>query len=92
MQGPSIDQLLDNAGRHLDARQFSEAESSVGIALMMDPRNLRAMCFKAIIAAETNRPRVALPIIEKTLKIAPMAPGVLNNAACVLARCCCVHT
>lgn len=87
MFGPSVDQLLDAAGKHLDARRFADAESSVNVALMMDPKNLRAICFKAIIAAETDRPAVALPLVEKALKLAPQAPAVLNNAACVFARC-----
>ncbi|HVU07303.1 MAG TPA: tetratricopeptide repeat protein [Verrucomicrobiae bacterium] len=81
------EQLLNQAGKCLNAREFVNAERSVNQALAMDPKNIRGLCFKAIIAAERGHKELALTTINWALKLGPRMPAVLNNAATVFFQC-----
>ena len=83
----SAERLLDQADQLLGVGRFAEAEAAVEAALRADSKSIRGLCIKAIIAAETGRADVAIPAIERALKLGPRMPAVLNNAAGVFARC-----
>jgi protein O-GlcNAc transferase len=87
MSNWSVEQLLDRAGRHVNTNEFAAAGVLVAQVLKLEPSNVRALCFQAIVAAETGQQDVALATIERALEVAPRATGVINNAACIFFQC-----
>jgi predicted O-linked N-acetylglucosamine transferase (SPINDLY family) len=86
MPNPATELLLDQAGAHLKARDYARAGQFVGQALGIDPKNLRALSFGAIIAANGGQKARALDLIGRALKLGPDQPVVLYNAASVFFR------
>lgn len=82
-----VEAYLDQAGARLNARDFVGAGALVAQALGIEAKNIRGICFKAIIAAETGRKDLALQTIRQALKLGPRMPAVINNAATVFFQC-----
>lgn len=82
-----VERILDEAGARLNARGFAAAETLVIQALALEPKNIRGLCFQAIIASETGRKDSALKTINRALKLGPQMPAVINNAAAVFFQC-----
>lgn len=82
-----VERLLDEAGARLNTRSFAAADSLVNQALAIEPKNIRGLCFLAIVASETGRNEAALKTINRALKLGPQMPAVINNAAAVFFKC-----
>src|ERR1035437_9590106 len=82
-----VEAYLGQAGARLHARDFVGAGALVAQALGIEAKNIRGICFKAIIAAETGRKDLALQTIRQALKLGPRMPAVINNAATVFFQC-----
>jgi predicted O-linked N-acetylglucosamine transferase (SPINDLY family) len=82
MPNALAEQLLDQAegcrqaGNHAGAAQLADR------ALEMEPQNLRALSYGAIlIAANGGQKEMALHLIKKALKLGPDSPVAIANAA-----------
>lgn len=82
-----VERHLDEAGARLSARDFVGAGSLIAQALVIEPKNIRGLCFQAIIAAETGHKDLAMATISRALKLGPRMPAVINNAATVFFQC-----
>ncbi len=79
--------LLDEADGHLKTGSFVGAAPLVEEALRMEPKNVRALSFSAIIAANTGKNELALDFTKRALKLAPDVPMVMHNAGLVFCKC-----
>lgn len=87
MPNPYVEGLLNQAGACLGARDFAGAGLLVDQALAKEPKNIKGLCFQAIVAAETGHKEAALAAMERALKLGPRIPLVINNAAIVFTQC-----
>src|ERR1700677_2397980 len=83
MPNPFAERLLDQAGGLLKVRNYASAGQLVNQALAIDPKNLRALSFGSIIAANSGRKDLALDLISQALKLDPNSAGVMFNAASI---------
>ena len=86
MPNSLVEHFLDQAGVLLEERNYASAAQLVDQALAIDPQNLRALSFGAIIVANAGQKALALDLIGKALKLGPNAPVVIYNAASVFFR------
>jgi len=86
MPNPFAERFLDQANEHLNARDYVGAGQLVDQALLIDPKNLRALSFGAIIVANAGKKDLALNLIGQALKLGPDTPVVMYNAASVFFR------
>ena len=86
MPNSLAEHFLDQAGELLKERNYASAAPLVDQALAIDPQNLRALSFGAIIVANAGQKALALDLIGKALKLGPDAPVVIYNAASVFFR------
>ncbi|HEY1786649.1 MAG TPA: hypothetical protein VGJ73_00770 [Verrucomicrobiae bacterium] len=87
MPNPFVERLLNQADKPLQARDYAAAAQFVDQALLVEPKNPRALSYGAFIAANAGPKDVALKLIGQALKLAPDAPMVIHDAALVFWTC-----
>jgi len=78
--------MIDAALQEMQRGAKAKAEALMRQVLQLEPKNPRALCVRAIIAAEFNQPSVASQYIDKALAVGWNMPAVLNNAATIAAK------
>jgi predicted O-linked N-acetylglucosamine transferase (SPINDLY family) len=87
MQNFLAEHLLNEARKQMMANDHAGASPLVNEALRMDPKNIRGLCFGAVVAAKIGQKDRALNLIKVALKLAPDDAKVISNAAGVLYQC-----
>jgi predicted O-linked N-acetylglucosamine transferase (SPINDLY family) len=87
MSNSFAEHLLDQADKPLQTRNYAAAAPLVDQALLIEPKNPRALSYGSVIAANTGRKDLALKLIGQALKLAPDAPMVIHDAALVFWEC-----
>jgi protein O-GlcNAc transferase len=87
MPNAFAERLLDQAHKPLEARNYAAAARFVDQALLIEPKNPRALSYGAFIAANVGQKEVALKLIGRALKLAPDMPKVIHDAALVFWTC-----
>jgi predicted O-linked N-acetylglucosamine transferase (SPINDLY family) len=87
MPNALAERLLDQASQPLQARDYAGAAQLVDQALLIEPKNSRALSCGAFIAANVGQKNAALDLIDRALKLAPNAPMVIHDAALVFWTC-----
>ena len=87
MPNAFAERLLDQADGPLKARNYSAAAQFVEQALLIEPKNPRALSYGAFIAANLGNRDAALKLIGQALKLAPATPMIIHDAALVFWTC-----
>lgn len=87
MPNALAERLLNQADQPLQARNFAGAAQFVDQALLIEPKNPRALSYGAFIAANVGQKEAALKRIGLALKLAPDAPMIIHDAALVFWTC-----
>ena len=87
MPNAFAERLLDQADKPMRARNYAGAAQLVDQALLIEPKNPRALSYGAFIAANVGQKDAALKLIGQALKLAPDALMVIHDAALVFWTC-----
>ena len=87
MPNAFAERLLDQADEPLKADNYAGAALLVDQALAIEPKNLRALSYGAVIAANVGKKDLALDLIAQALKLGPDVTVVIYNAASVFFKC-----
>ena len=74
MPAVSLQQAFDLALQHHQAGQFAEAESIYRQILDVNPEQAEALHLLGVLAAQSGRLDVALPLIVKAVSLEPVNP------------------
>ena len=78
-QAISTEQLFGAASRDLQAGRYAEAESGFAQVLQREPRNLGALGNLGVLYSRQNRPRQAVDIYRRALRLSPQDAGLQLN-------------